>query len=345
MTQGTTHLQTRLTGARSIAVERTALPADIPEGHVRLRLTVGSLCGTDLHYYRTYENAGFKMQRPTTLGHEACAVVEDANGGALRAGQLVALDPIVSCGACAPCRSGSRNYCTNKVFPGSATTVPHRDGFFQERLDWPAACCHPVLDTVDPAHLTFAEPLACTLHALDTGGMAKGDRVLVVGCGPMGLLAVAASVARGAQVSATDLRSGPVSLAERLGATGLAADREVVPEARFDIVVEASGSPHGFNAALGAAQRGGAVILLSNIQPSATVVDLHRIMLKELRVVGSFQFDAEFRTAVEMIASGAIDVAPMIAARFALADLGPALELMLSGEAAGKILLGPEAAP
>ena len=110
-------------------------------------------------------------------------------------------------------------------------------------------------------------------------------------------------------------------------------------ENRFDVVIEASGSPKGFNGALAYARRQGTVSLLSNIQPTEAVIDLHRIMLKELKVVGSFQFNAEFETAVRMVESGAIDVGAMIAARFPVAKVGEALELMLSGEAAGKIVI------
>ncbi len=339
-----THFATVLTAAKTIETTRRDLPPVVPPGHVRLALATASLCGTDLHYYRHFANAGFVMQRPVTLGHEACAYVTEANGSDLAPGQLVALNPIINCGQCENCRAGLENHCTAKKFPGSATTVPHIDGFFQAAFDFPAACCHPVPEGTDPDHLTFAEPLACSMHAVTMSGAAPGERLLITGCGPMGLLAVVAARAAGIETHATDVRPEAVELALRIGASGGFVSGQDNPEPNsYAAVIEASGSPHAFNAALDCVKRRGVVAILSNIQPSGTPVNLHKIMLKEVRVVGSFQFNAEFRRAIELIVSGRQDFSQLIAARFALPDTGAALEHMLAGKAAGKILIKPSA--
>lgn len=333
---------TRLTAAGQIAVEAAELPDVIAEGEVRLRLATASLCGTDLHYYRHFANAGFELQNPVTLGHEACAYVEDANGSSLPAGSLVAINPIIACGQCKQCLAEQMNLCTAKRFPGSATTRPHIDGFFRDYFDFPAQCCRLVDSRVKPDHLTFAEPLACAMHSVNVGQVNAGTKVLVTGCGPMGLLAVLAAAAKGATVTATDLRPDAVELAQRIGATqGFTGSSSLLSEqsGTFDTVIEASGSPHAFNLALDLVRRQGTISILSNIQLTATPIELHRIMLKEIHVVGSFQFNKEFEQAVTLIESGSIDLDPLIAARYHLPQTGDAFELMLGGTAAGKILL------
>ncbi|SNS60354.1 zinc-binding dehydrogenase [Antarctobacter heliothermus] len=339
-------LQTKLTAAQTVETLPQRL-GPIPEGHARLRLAVASLCGTDLHYYAHFANAGFQLQNPVTLGHEACAYVVDPNGSDLREGQLVALNPIMNCGECAPCQRGEENLCTAKKFPGSATTVPHLDGFFREVIDHPARCCRPVADGVNPRHLTFAEPMACALHSLNKGGVCAGQQVLVTGCGPMGLLAIAGAAARGAHVTALDLRAGAVEVALKAGAeTGLVIGQfdEGEIEKRFDVVVEASGAIPAFNTALKAVRPKGRVSILSNIQLREAQVMLHLIMLKEIEIVGSFQFNREFEEAVQLVESGAVNFDALTAATYPLDRAGEALAAMAAGGAFGKILLlGPEA--
>lgn len=334
-------IETKLTAARTIVAGPQTPSNAIADGHVRLQLAVASLCGTDLHYYSHFSNAGFLLQNPVTLGHEACAYVTDANGSDLKVGQLVALNPIMNCESCAACLRGEENLCTAKKFPGSATTVPHLDGFFRDVIDHPARCCRPVADGVNPRHLTFAEPMACALHALNKGGVVAGQKVLVTGCGPMGLLAIAGAVARGAEVAAIDLRAGAVDVAVRAGATGLVigAFDEATLDRKFDVVVEASGAIPAFNTALRAIRQKGRVAILSNIQLREAQVNLNQIMLKEIEVVGSFQFNREFEEAVQLIEAGTVDFDVLTAEAYPMAEAAAALEAMGAGQAYGKIIL------
>ncbi|MEY8141174.1 zinc-binding dehydrogenase [Falsihalocynthiibacter sp. CO-5D18] len=336
------HFETKLTAAHAVSVSVQPEEQSIPDGYARLQLAVASLCGTDLHYYSQFANAGFVLQNPVTLGHEACAYVVDPNGSNLKVGQLVALNPIMNCQECAPCNRGEENLCTAKKFPGSATAVPHLDGFFRDVIDHPARCCRPVADHVNPRHLTFAEPMACALHALNKGGVAAGQKVLVTGCGPMGLLAIAGAAARGADVTALDLRAKAVEVAVKAGAqTGLVSGKfdESDLEKKFDVVIEASGAIPAFNTALKAIRQKGRISILSNIQLRDARVMLHLIMLKEIEVAGSFQFNREFEEAVQLIESGAVDFEALTAHAFPLDQTGEALEMMAGGKAFGKIII------
>lgn len=334
-----------LSAARVVDIELAEISGEIEPDCIRLRLATASICGTDMHYFRHFANAGFSLDNPVTLGHEACAYVEDANGYDFEPGTLIAINPVIECGKCEACARGDINMCTSKRFPGSATTRPHIDGFFREYFDFPARCCHKIEQSVSPLHLTFAEPLACAMHSVNRGGVAAGHNVLVTGCGPMGLLATIAACARGAIVDVTDLKSEAIAAALAVGArrgwivgqddlSGLAN--------RYDVVIEASGSPHGFNHAIDAVRKQGTIAILSLIQPSAVPVNLHVIALKEITTTGSILFTNEYDDALRLIEAGTVDFEAIIGGRFTISQTQKACEFMADGHAVGKVLILPE---
>ena len=251
-----------LTAAREVRIETAEMPEDIPDGHVRLKLATASICGTDMHYFRHFSNSGFRLKNPVTLGHEACAYVENPNGHDFAVGQLVAINPVIECGQCEACQNGDINMCPVKLFPGSALSRPQINGFFREYFDFPARCCHAVADGVAPEHLTFAEPLACAMHALNRAGVGPGNEVLFTGCSPMGLLATLGACARGAKVDVVDLKGKAVETALEVGApkgfvVGNGNMNQIADS--YDAVIEASGSPHALNLALGAVRKQGVI--------------------------------------------------------------------------------------
>ena len=338
-----TYTKSILTAAREIAVEQAEMPTSIAPDHIRLRLATASICGTDMHYYRHFANAGFYLDYPVTLGHEACAYVEDANGHGFTAGELVAINPIIECGECVHCRAGDINMCPTKRFPGSATTKPHIDGFFRDHFDFPARCCHKVDQSAPPDHLTFAEPLACAMHSVNRAGVTSGQKVLVTGCGPMGLLATVGAVAKGAHVDVTDLKGAAIDAAKAVGAKeGYVIGESTPSAAAYDVVIEASGSPHAYNQALDAVRKQGVIGVLSLIQPTETPINLHLNTLKEVNSVGSILFTSEFADAVALIESRNVDFEAITAARFPVAETGPACALMAGGQAVGKVLIKPQ---
>lgn len=334
-----------LTAAREIQVEQADMPDEIAPDHVRLHLATASICGTDMHYFRHFANAGFYLDYPVTLGHEACAYIEDANGHDFSSGQLVGINPVIECGACDKCRDGDINMCAAKRFPGSATTKPHIDGFFREFFDFPARCCHVVGQNVSPDHLTFAEPLACAMHAVNRANIGQDDRVLVTGCGPMGLLATIAAHAKGASVEVTDLKPDSVAAAKAVGAQRghlIGRDNMDALSNSFDVVIEASGSPKAYNQALDCARKQGTISVLSLIQPSSEPINLHLNALKEISIIGSILFTHEFSEAVKLIESGSVDFESITAARFSVAETQAACEMMADGRATGKVLIKPK---
>ncbi|MEM6384492.1 MAG: alcohol dehydrogenase catalytic domain-containing protein [Pseudomonadota bacterium] len=339
------YTQSLLTAARTIDIRQSDMPEAIEEGWVRLRLATASICGTDMHYFRHFANAGFFLDYPVTLGHEACAYVENANGHDFEVGQLVAINPVITFGSSPEARRGDINMCPDKKFPGSATTKPHIDGFFREYFDFPARCLRPVASSINPDHLTFAEPLACAMHCVNKAEVAAGMKVLVTGCGPMGLLAVIACVAKGAHIDVTDVKREAVQAAKQVGARSgfvVATDDLTGLSNTYDVVIEASGSPHGYNQALEACRKQGTVGVLSLIQPTDVPINLHLNALKEINCVGSILFTREFDHAVDLIVGGSVNFDAIIAGQFPVSQTLEACELMASGGAVGKVLIKPE---
>ena len=180
----------------------------IPVGQqVLFRPTLAGICGTDRAIYLGH----YDCTPPRVLGHEAVGVVEavgdDVEG--LRPRDRVILDPTQSCGACRRCVRGETSHCVNK---GPLEIGVGRDGAFRQGMLIEARALHRLRDDMSDRHAVLIEPLACVLNALDKSGAAAGDRVTVIGGGPMGVLAAQVAQRRSAMVEVVEIdpyRQGP----------------------------------------------------------------------------------------------------------------------------------------
>jgi L-idonate 5-dehydrogenase len=294
-------------------------PEETPgPGQVRLRLATGGVCGSDLHYYNHGGFGAIRLKEPMILGHEVSAFVEDPGTTGFAKGQLVAVSPSRPCGVCKFCLEGLANQCLNMRFYGSAMPFPHIQGAFRESLVADASQCVDATG-LTPGEAAMAEPLAVTLHATKRAGEMLGKRVLVTGCGPIGILAIlAARRAGAAEILATDLSDFTLSLARKVGA-----DRVIntgsEPEAlaaygadkgHFDVLYECTGVAAALAGGI-AALRPRGVILQLGLGGDMTL-PMMAITSKELELRGSFRFHAEFAVGVGLMQKGLIDVKPLI---------------------------------
>lgn len=305
--------------ARDLRIEERAEEAPGP-GQLRLRLAVGGVCGSDLHYYNHGGFGAVRLREPMILGHEVSAHVEALGPGVsgFTLGQLVAVSPSRPCGACQYCLEGLPNQCLNMRFYGSAMPFPHIQGAFRESLVADASQCVDAIG-LTPGEAAMAEPLAVTLHAtLRAGGM-LGKRVLVTGCGPIGVLAIlAARRAGAAEIVATDLSDFTLGLARQVGADRVInTGRE--PEAlagyaankgHFDVMYECTGVAAALAGGI-AAMRPRGVVLQLGLGGDMTV-PMMAITTKELELRGSFRFHPEFAVGVGLMQKGLIDLKPLI---------------------------------
>jgi L-idonate 5-dehydrogenase len=300
--------------------------ADPGPGEVRLRLAVGGICGSDLHYYNNGGFGAVRLREPMILGHEVSAHVEALGQGitGLSLGDLVAVSPSRPCGACDGCRQGLQNHCAQMRFYGSAMPFPHVQGAFRQVLVADAAQCVQA-GRLGAAEAAMAEPLAVALHAMRRAGDLAGKRVLVTGCGPIGCLVVLAARHAGAgEIVATDLSDFTLGLAQQVGAdrgVNMATDPEgLAPYAagkgHFDVLFECSGAAPALTAAIPVMRPRGVVVQLG--LGGDMVVPMQAVTAKELDLRGSFRFHAEFAEGVALMRAGALDVRPLITASVAL---------------------------
>ena len=320
--------------ARDLRIETIADEAPGP-GQVRLRLAVGGICGSDLHYYHHGGFGTVRLREPMILGHEVSAYVEDLGSGVtgLARGQLVAVSPSRSCRECRYCQTGQHNHCLNMRFYGSAMPFPHIQGAFREVLVADASQCIAA-DGLTPGEAAMAEPLAVTLHATRQAGPILGRRVLVTGCGPIGILSIlSARRAGAAEIVCTDLSDFTLALAAQAGADrtiNMAGEPDAlaaygVDKGWFDVLYECSGAAPALVAAIGAMRPGGVIVQLG--LGGDMTLPMQTITAKELELRGSFRFHAEYAVGVGLMQKGLIDVKPLITHTLPLSDAVAAFDL------------------
>ncbi len=320
---------------RDLRLDELDAPAPGP-GEVRLRMAVGGICGSDLHYYQHGGFGTVRLRQPMALGHEVSGVVEAAGAGVegLPVGTRVALNPSMPCGHCRFCLEGNQRQCLDMRFLGSAMRFPHVGGGFREMMTVPAAQAVPVADGVPLAHAAMAEPLSVCLHAARQAGTLLGRRVLVTGSGPIGVLCAAVARLGGAEeVVVTDVVAAPLAIARAMGATqalDVGADPEALSPWRaekglFDVAFECSGNAAALRGALDVLRPGGVAVQVG-VGGDATL-PLNLVVAKEITLRGTFRFDAEFALAVSLLGSGRIDPAPMVTATLPMAEATAAFEL------------------
>ena len=304
-------------------------------GEVGLRLAAGGICGSDLHYYNHGGFGAVRLREPMILGHEVSAYVEEIGEGVagLERGQLVAVSPSRPCGQCKHCAEGMANQCLNMRFYGSAMPFPHIQGAFREKLVAAASQCVPA-DGLSAGEAAMGEPFAVVLHATKRAGDLFGKRVLVTGCGPIGVLAIIAARRAGAvEIVATDLTDFTLSIAKKVGADRVintAKEPDGLAEYNankgyFDVLYEASGAMAAIAAGIMAMRPQGVVMQLG--MGGDMTVPMQAITTKELDLRGSFRFHPEFATGIELMRRGLVDVKPLITRTMGIDEAVPAFNL------------------
>jgi threonine dehydrogenase-like Zn-dependent dehydrogenase len=295
-------------GTRALGLEQ--IPEPVPaEGEVVLDVEVAGICGSDLHGYRGHPGPRVP---PLVLGHEVVGRVD---------GEAFTLYPLVACGVCERCLAGEDNLCPTWRLIGM-----HRAGVFAERVAVPTTSLVPVPAELEAERAVLAEPLACCVGALRPHGVGEGTRLLVVGCGPLGLLTVFLAARAGAEVVAADPLAERRVLAERLGAAStLAAAGDVAPGA-LDLVVDAAGFEPTWRASIEAVRAGGTVVVLGLGQAEGTF-PMAAVVRRAIAVRGQFAYSrADFAEAVDVLGAGDLPLdwiseAPLDAGAEAFANL------------------------
>lgn len=305
--------------AKDLRIETRDVPSP-GAGQLLIKMAAGGICGSDLHYYNHGGFGPIRLKEPMILGHEVAGHIEefgpDVSGFSI--GDLVAISPSRSCGTCKFCVSGQQNHCLNMRFYGSAMPFPHIQGAFREYIVADASQCAPA-HNLTAGEAAMAEPLSVVLHAARLAGDLMGKRVLVTGCGPIGLLAVLVARAAGAvEVVATDISDFTLGMAQRIGADRTinvaeaprSLDRYGTDKGHFDVLFECSGVASAVASAVTVMRPRGTAMQLG--LGGDMTLPAQAMTAKELQFKGSFRFHSEFFTAVELMQGGKLNIKPLI---------------------------------
>lgn len=307
-------------------------------GEVLVRVAACGLCHTDLHYL-DHGVPTFKPP-PVVLGHECSGRIEELGPGVVgwQTGQPVLLPAVFTCGQCPACRGGRENICSMMRMLGN-----HIDGAYAE---WVVASARELMAL--PPELPLAESciiadaLTTPYHAVVRRGQVRpGDRVLVLGCGGVGLGLVQMARAAGGFVAAVDRLPEKLALASRLGAVATinpeqednlsrAVSRELSgsPQVAF----EAVGHPETLAAALAAVEPGGRVVVVGYCEHDVSL-KASRVMFRELEICGSLGCrPVDYPRVIEMVRRGTLALEPMVSHRFALSDIHQGLDMLRKGQ-------------
>ena len=321
-------------GPRDLRIEERDAPDPGP-GEVQIAVATGGICGSDLHYYNHGGFGTVRLKEPMILGHEVAGHISALGPGVsgLKVGQLVAVSPSRPCYTCTYCHAGQHNHCLNMRFYGSAMPFPHVQGAFRQILVAQADQCAPA-DGLTTGEAAMAEPLAVCLHAARRAGDLLGKRVLVTGCGPIGLLStLVARRAGAAEIVVTDLTDFTLGMALENGADRALNSRSD-PEALaayqadkgyFDVLFECTGAAAALASAI-AVLRPGGIILQLGLGGDMTL-PVQALTAKELQLRGSFRFHEEFFTGVILMQKRLLDVSPLITHTLPLPEAVSAFDL------------------
>lgn len=275
-------------------------------GEVLVAVRAAGICAGDLY---TYVNKNPYVAFPIVSGHEIAgevAYLPEGVGG-LHLGQLVVVEPFISCGQCHPCRVGKSNCCANLQIVGV-----HRDGGYAEYVSVPADRLHVVPEGITALEASFAEPVAIAVQAMRRGEVNDGESVLILGCGPIGLALVEVARAYGTKVFATDVEPDRLAFAKELGAEPLPAGSKLLSAVLdktdgegMPVVIEATGVAAVMEQTVELIAAGGRIVLVGLVKKGTGVtfpgLDFTR---KELTIVGSRASVGCFPEALRLLASG-----------------------------------------
>lgn len=293
-----------------------------------VRVGACGICGSDVH---GYDGSTGRRIPPLVMGHEAAGVVEAVGRDVIdvKPGDRVTFDSTVYCGTCVYCRAGQVNLCDNRQVLGVSCGDYRRHGAFAEFVAVPARILYRLPEELPLEHAALIEAVSVAVHAVKRRPPQRDDDVVVVGTGMIGLLILQVLKHYGCRkLIAVDVDDDRLGLAQRFDATHVFNAKNVdVPAQVMELTNrrgaaaawEAVGASATVQAAIASVCKGGGVTLVGNISPTVEI-PLQSVVTRELTLYGSCASSGEYPECIELMASGAIDVAPLITAATSLDD-------------------------
>ncbi len=336
----TTMLAARLQGPSDIRVEAVPSPGPPGAGQALLRVTAVGICGSDLHTYRHARIGDTRIDGPLILGHEFAAVVEavgtNASDGVFRPlepGTRVAVDPAQPCAQCEMCEKGHPNLCLNLRFCG----LWPDQGALCQRMLMPARSCFPIPDSINDAAAVLLEPLGVAIHAVDLAKIRVGDRVAILGAGPIGLCILQVARLAGAEaVYVTDKFPWRLDLARRFGAAEAWCCDQVDPAAAVrgatggrgvHVAIEAGWCDQSVDQAADMLAHGGRLVVAGIPEDDQLRLQHSTARRKGLTVVMVRRMKHAYPRAIRLAVRGAVDLVSLVSHRVPLRQVGDAFAM------------------
>lgn len=339
-----------LYGKNDLRLEKWPLPTRIEPDEVLLESHSTGICGTDLHLWRAAQVADYEWKKPFCLGHEPSAVVLKCGSSVqnLKPGDRVAVEPAIPCLKCNFCRSGRYNLCP--VSNEQSHGLPNSDGSLRRYYCHRADFCFKLPDKISLEEGALVEALAVVVHACRRLNIEPGSTVLVCGAGPVGVMAMLAAKAFGAnRVCITDIKKSRLEMAKQMGAdhtmwVDLSQDvasldpkhlaKEIIDMLggnKPDFSLECSGVDSSQSMAIHATKHGGRIAIVGLGSP-ANRVPLSTATMKEIDLIGVCRIKDDYPLAISLMESGKINLGPLITQRFPIEQALEAFQLLARGE-------------
>jgi L-iditol 2-dehydrogenase len=346
-------LAARLTAPCTLQVENIPEPAEPGPGEVLLDIGAVGICGSDLHMYESFSSGGKPFPAPPILGHEfggtILALGEDARDGEdqpLHVGQRVAVEPAIPCWRCEMCEAGHANLCLNVRFSGQYPDP----GALQERFVTLARNCFPIPDTISDDSAALLETLGVAIHSINLAKIKLMDSVVVLGCGPVGLLILRLAKLAGAHpIYAFDKFPWRAEKAKAWGATAawtlddgdpLEHITEATKGRGVDIAIEAAWADESVNLAADMTAVGGRLVIVGISVHDELTLKHSTARRKGLTIKLVRRMKHTYPRAIEMVNAGLVNLDDLVSHRFPLAEVDKAFGLNFAyAEGVHKIMI------
>jgi len=323
--EGEDNLSLVLYGIDEMRLEDRPVPKP-GKNEVLLSMHSVGICGSDVHYLKRGRIGDFIVNAPMILGHEGSGIVAEVGEGVtnLKKGDRVAIEPGVPCRICDFCKTGRYNLCPDVAF----CATPPYDGNLCRYYVHPADYCFKLPEHVSCEEGAMLEPLSVGVHACRRAGVTMGSKVLILGAGPIGLVTLLVAKAAGASaVAITDLDENRLNMAKSLGADEIFKiesrdSKEVAAMIKnnfgeSDQTIECTGVESSMQTGIYATKSGGMLVVVGLGKEEITL-PIVNALCREVDVRGIFRYCNTYPTALELVASGKVNVKPLITHRFKL---------------------------
>jgi len=300
---------------------------------VLVKVSEVGICGSDIHWYTHGQMGERTVDEPLVLGHESAGTVVETGSNVDKhdIGDEVTIEPGIPCGGCEFCRSGQYNLCPDVSF----MATPGTDGAFREYIAWPAEYVYSLPPSVSTREGALCEPISVGIHAVRRANIDFGDTVLIMGAGPIGILAADVARAAGAaEIIVVDIVNSKLDRAVSRGAdlTINSRDEDVSAAVRdefgsgVDVFIEATGVPSAIETGIKPLRPGGTAILVG-LAPNADVaMDTFELVRRQIDVRGSYRFENTYPEAISLITGDKVNADGIIDFEMTLDQISDAFE-------------------